>query len=166
MDVCTAIRFLKTKWKNSAFTRSPCLALIDSVEEGNDLGSGTDVIRFEQAAANTVRYTVLYRPCHSICIVAVSGNIAERGLAVNRFADSTEQERHTLCAGAGGVGTEFTAARAGGNAVLYRPSNRFCIIAAGRNIRKAACVLRFGRTGSTPQECDNLCAGTAVVRSK
>ena len=98
--------------------------------------------------------------------LAIGENIAEFSLAIDQLTNGTEQESHALGAGAGGVRTEFTIACAGGNTVLHRPCDCLSIVAVCRNIREAALALGFRRTGSTPQEGDDLCAGAGLVRLK
>ena len=141
-------------------------ALIGSEKESNDLCAGAAIVRPEQAITNAVCDAVLHRPCHSVCIVAIGKNIAELCLAIDQLTNGTEQESHALGTGAGGVRTEFAIARSCGDTVLHRPRNCLSIIAVRRNIREAAHALGFGRTGSAPQEGDDLRTGARLVRPK
>ena len=58
------------------------LALIGSEKESNDLCAGAAIVWPEQAITDAVGNAVLYRPCHSICIVAIGKHIAELGLII------------------------------------------------------------------------------------
>ena len=87
------------------------LALIGSEKERNDLCAGAAIVRPEQAITNAVCDSVLHRPCHSVCIVAIGKNIAELCLAIDQLTNGTEQESHALGTGAGGVRTEFAITR-------------------------------------------------------
>ena len=104
------------------------LPLIGSIKESNDLCAGAAIVRPEQSITNAVGDAVLHRPCHSVCIVAIGGNIAELGLAIDYLTNGAEQESHALGAGAGGVRPEFTIACAGGNTVLHRPCDCLSIV--------------------------------------
>ena len=143
--------------------RFALLALIGSEKESNDLCAGAAIVWPEQAITNAVGDAVLHRPCHSVCIVAIGKNIAELCLAIDQLTNGTEQESHALGTGAGGVRTEFAIARSCGDTVLHRPRNCLSIIAVRRNIREAAHALGFGRTGSTPQERDDLRTSAGLV---
>lgn len=74
-----------------------------------------------------------------------------------------EEERYGLSAGAGGVRTEQAVACTVGDAVFNGPRHRLGVVAACGNIRKADRALRFGRTGGTQQEGDDLGAGAVQV---
>ena len=74
-----------------------------------------------------------------------------------------EEERYGLSTGAGGVRTEQAVACTVGDAVFNGPRHRLGVVAACGNIRKADRALRFGRTGGTPQEGDDLGAGAVQV---
>ena len=91
------------------------LALIGSEKESNDLCAGAAIVWPEQAITDAVGNAVLYRPCHSVCIVAIGKNIAELCLAIDQLTNGTEQESHALGTGAGGVRTEFAIARSCGD---------------------------------------------------
>lgn len=142
------------------------LALIGSEKESNDLCAGAAIVWPEQAIADAVGHAIFHGPCHSVCIVAIGKNIAELCLAIDQLTNGTEQESHALGTGAGGVRTEFAITRSCGDTVFYRPCNRLCIIGISGHIGETAHSLGFGRTGSTPQEGDDLCAGARLVRPK
>ena len=104
------------------------LILICAEQESGDLRSGAGGVRVKSAAAYAGSDAVFHGPCHSVCIVAIGGNIAELGLAIDYLTNGAEQESHALGAGAGGVRPEFTIACAGGNTVLHRPCDCLSIV--------------------------------------
>ena len=142
------------------------LALIGSEKESNDLCAGAAIVR--PNSPSPMPFVTPFSTAHAtaLSLVAIGKNIAELCLAIDQLTNGTEQESHALGTGAGGVRTEFAIARSCGDTVLHRPRNCLSIIAVRRNIREAAHALGFGRTGSTPQEGDDLCAGAGLVRSK
>ena len=96
-------------------------ALIGSEKESNDLCAGAAIVWPEQAITNAICDAVLHGPCHSVCIVAISKDIAELSLAIDQLTNGSEQESHALSTGTGSVRAEFTIARSCGDTVLHRP---------------------------------------------
>ena len=144
--------------------RFALLTLIGTVQECDNLRSGAGIPGAEQAAADTAGHAVLLRPCDCISIIGIRCHITERAAATDcGAAGGSIEECDRLLTGAGGVRAEFTIACAGGDTVLHRPRNCLSIIAVRRNIREAAHALGFGRTGSTPQERDDLRTSAGLV---
>ena len=145
-----------------------CLfSLIHTVQERNNLCTGTVVMRTEQTVSDAIGDALLLCPCCRIGIVCIGRYIGEsRATADRRTACRTVQERCALCSRADGAGCKRCIARALGNAILNRPRNCLGVVCICRNIREAAQRLRLRRTCRTPQEGYDLRSGAGSVRSK
>ena len=117
-----------------------CRRLLRTPQEGYSLCAGAGGIGTERSVAGALGDAVLHRPQHRVIIVAVRGNIGKRHGTGFRLgtASGTPQEGHSLCAGAGGIGTERGVAGTLGDAVLRCPIHGVFIITAGGNIHKHA----------------------------
>ena len=138
-----------------------CLfALVHTVQERDDLCTGTVVMRAEQTVSDAAGDALLLCPCCRIGVVCIGRYIGEgRAAADRRTACRTVQERCALCSRADGAGCKRCIARALGNAVLNCPCNRLGVVRVCRNIAKCTQLLRFGRTRRAPQEGYDLRSG-------
>ena len=73
------------------------------------------------------------------------------------------QECCDLCAGAGGIGVETTAANTGGNAVLDGPRHRARVVAVSGDVGEVRRTARRGLACGPPQHGDHLCAVDGAV---
>ena len=107
-------------------------------EETHDLRSRAGVVGAERGVARALGDAILYRPQHSIVIIAAHGDVGKRhgaGFGVGT-ASGTPEEGHGLRAGADAVRIEAARACAGGDAVFYRPQHRVVVVAARRKVDK------------------------------
>ena len=128
--------------------------------------AGAAIVRPEQAITNAVGHAIFHGPRHRICIVAIGKNIAELCLAIDQLTNGTEQESHALGTGAGRVGAELAVTGTGGDALAQRPADSFGVVRVLGNICHVHSVIHHGRTGSAPQESDDLSAGAGLIRPK
>ena len=66
------------------------------------------------------------------------------------------QECCDLCAGAGGVGVETTAANTGGDAAFHGPGHGVCVVAVSGDVGEVRRTARRGLARGTPQHGDHL----------
>ena len=78
------------------------LALIHTVQERDDLCSGTAAVRAKQAAADTVGNAIVNRPLDRTCVICVRVYISEIAVAGSGIClGCARQERYAVCACAG-----------------------------------------------------------------
>lgn len=104
------------------------LSLISAMEKSYDLRTCAAIVRSEQAFSNAVGDIVLHSPCHSVCIVAVGGNIGEAVLCLRLGRTCcTPQEGDDLGAGTGLVRSKEAVADAAGDSIRCYPLDRLIV---------------------------------------
>ena len=142
------------------------LALIHTVQERDDLCSGTAAVRAKQAAADTVGNAIVNRPLDRTCVICVHVYVSEIAVARSGICPGcARQDRYAMCARAGLIRAEGGIGRTVCDAVLNCPCNCLGVVCICRNIREAAQRLRFRRTRRAPQEGYNLRSGAGSVRA-
>ena len=151
-----------------AFYRGICflLALIGAIQERHDLRARAVRVGAERRVGSTVRHVIRNRPVNRISVERVGLHVGEVRTAARGALEHTVQERHALAAGAGRVGRKGRLGHAVCDAVFDRPGDGFGVISTRRNVREAACRLRLGAAGGTPQERDDLTARAGLIGSK
>ena len=106
----------------------PLLALIGTEQEGHDLGASAAVIGAERRARRAVGHAVFHSPGHCISIESISRHIGEAVRRAGRGAQRAVQERHTLGAGAGGIGAEGAVTGTQSDAILHSPGHSLGVV--------------------------------------
>ena len=115
------------------------LALIHTVQECNNLCSGTAAVRAKQAAADTVGNAIVNRPLDRTRIICVRVYISEIAVAGSGIClGCARQERYAVCARAGLIRAKGGIGRTVGDAILDRPCNRLGVV----------CICRLSAFGS------------------
>ena len=137
-----------------------CLfALIHTVQECNNLCSGTAAVR-----ANRLLLIPLVMPLSTahltaLCIICVHVYISEIAVAGSDIClGCARQERYAVCARTGLIRAEGGIGRTVGDAILDRPCNCLGIILVRGHIGKVAQRTRFRRTCRTPPRKVTICA--------
>lgn len=113
-----------------------------AIEEGDNLSTGTGSGGGEVTAARSASNLVLYRPCYSLRIVRIGGNVGEAGLCRRRGASSHFLEVfYGHSAGTIGVCSK---GGAGHQTLFSGPQSRLIEVISGFNIREGIrrCRLR------------------------
>ena len=144
-----------------------CKSLLASPEEGHDLRSGAICVGAECRVGGSLGDVLLDCPQNCVGIVGIGGNIRER-IATARHGGLliTPEETHSLRSRTDGIRREHSIARTGRDPVLDCPGNRLRIVGTCRYIRETADILGLRTALSTPQEGDDLRAGSGLVRGE
>ena len=103
---------------------------------------------------------------HPVFVLQKQWEISPTVFAFHLLPQATEQERHDLGAGAGGVGAESRIGGAEGNTVFHSPQHRIGVVGVCRHVFEG--IHRTGRMGclKAPQEGHDLRPGAGCTEAE